>query len=215
MSLVVYSNGSIYADRKILLIDMNGDRTLTEGDKIIDCGKKLAVAILGPVPTAKDLRQICSFLGYAIWTYETTGHFTWFRPDSVVDRTYVQMTPEEITDFAFSHGESSYFILTNRMCYQFDRRGISILDPVIEYAHGSGQTLFATCRRAGLTIEQSYEKIAMYEHTVGDDIDVAHSKDYPDIRAMNEADAIKRGNLNEILEMRRKALNGRRDLIAK
>lgn len=166
MTLVVYANNRFYADDLALVDPKSINLQFRHGVKKVRVvgygnGREIAVAVCGPFPWEKNWEKVMNVIRRIA-----------YYADQGVTKSLELTLPEdaELENFLNISNlkrSTTYMIATKRMLYKLDDGGLSVLDRNYEYAHGSGRTYYGICRKAGMTVEESYAKVAQYEKTVG------------------------------------------------
>lgn len=168
MTLVVYANNRFYADDLALVDHKSINLQVRHGVKKVqligskeDKKKEVAIAVCGPFPWEKNWGTVRIALRRIAY-YSDQGL------SQVLD---IAFDTQELYDAFLSISNilrgTTYMFATKTNLYRLDKDGLSVLNRTFEYAHGSGQLYYGICRKAGLTVEQSYAQVAKYERTVG------------------------------------------------
>jgi hypothetical protein len=159
MTLIVYSENTLYADDCIVISEGHYNARLSTAQKLIlSACKRVAIAFLGGLPTGVELELIRNIVCTRIIAKET-GQDADFKLDPELVKA--------ITD----NGSTSFFALTRKNCYEL-REDFNpvILNPQMDAAWGTGSSSYFLCRNAGLTNLQAYKQVSCVTRTVSNKI---------------------------------------------
>lgn len=162
MTLIVYADNKFYADDLSLVDHKSTAVHIRRGvDKTRVSKNEFAVAVCGPFPHEKD--RIAVGVGLRkLAFYSDQGSRDVFNKAFSTDEEWDRFL--KVSNCGVT---TTYIFATTRGLYKLEKNGLSVLNRKNEYAYGSGATYYGICRKMGLTVEQSYAKVAEYERTVG------------------------------------------------
>lgn len=157
MTLIVYRDGTLYADDKFVVEPKGYQQRLTTGPKLfMTPGRRAAVAILGQGFSPEDRPLAIEWLEYA-----------------VVHVARSQMGAKDLPEFQdmphlFNDGETSFLILTKKKIYHYKKVGqLMVLHDETHHCYGTGAGPFNVCMSAGMEIEEAYAAVNKVVWTVG------------------------------------------------
>lgn len=174
MTLVVYSNNTLYADRCFLLgEDINTARIIDEDKLHIDGSGRVAIAILGPTFHANDLGLILETVATLVVQLEASG-----KND---------LTPE-VHKTLTQDGETTYVALTRKGIYELGKNpSVRKRHSDYETSQGCGAVCFQLARLAGKTVEQAYPLVAAIDRAVSAKFDKVKNTQLKPIKMVKKA----------------------------
>ena len=160
MTLVVYSEGTIYADDCIVEGMGDGNPRRDAMSKLwLNPENNAVVACLGGLPHVLDRDYTFSVVAACAIHYEATQQHCDF--------------PKDIVETLTHEGRSHFYVMTRRALYSIsEERDMKarIMDISMDHAFGSGEPRFRLCRRVGMSIRDAYAFVAENTNTVSNNM---------------------------------------------